>query len=378
MELLVFLGIFGLLVLIELYYYRRHAMDELDLDVHFSQSIAQFGETIEVIEIAQNSKKLPLPFLILKFETPISLEFQDMTNTSISDLLYREDMLTMKAYSRHTRRIKAKCTHRGFFSFARVLISTSDLFLIEKITKEYPNEASITVLPERVSSDHLKTLMSITFSDIVQRRTLLTDPFSFAGIREYQPWDPMRTINWTATAKAGDFMVNQTTSTSTRKVSIFVNLEFYNTKHSDSLLEKAISLAYSYMCELSESGIPSAIFTNGRDITSGTLITSNSSSTVDNITRRAIELARIDLTQEVLPFYELVDQYSSSIGQDDFILVISPKCDQELMSIIMNLKSKKTSLLWVRPCYRGATAPKTKIDSTLASNYMEWELLGHD
>lgn len=377
MEILVFLGILGVLVFLELRYYKKHATEHLDLDVHFSQPIAHYNEIVEVIEVAQNNKKLPLPFLLLKFETPMSLEFQDMTNTSISDLLYREDMLTMRPFSRHTRRIKARCTRRGYYSFARVNISTTDLLLIDKITKDFPNDGSITVLPERIASDHLKTMMSITFSDIVQRRTLLTDPFSFAGIREYQPWDPMKSINWTATAKAGDFMVNQNTSTSTRKVTIFVNLEFYNPKHSDSLLEKSISLAYSYMCELSEAGIPSALYTNGRDISSGTPVVSESASTVDNIQRRAVELARIDLRQEVLPFQALVEQYGSTIGADDFVLVISPKNDTEFTSSLMDLMRKKNSLLWVLPSYRG-TPQQSRIDSALLPNLLRWEILGHD
>ena len=300
MQIVVFLAILGILVGIELIYYRRHAFDDVDLDVHFSTSIANFGEMIEVIEISQNNKKLPLPFLILRFETPMVLEFQDMTNTSVSDYLYREDMLTMKPYSKHTRTIKARCSKRGYYSFARVNISTSDLLLMEKMTRDFPNSASLTILPELVDASALKTLLSITFSDVMQRRTLLTDPFSFAGIREYQPWDPMKSINWTATAKAGDFMVNTNTSTSMKQVSIYVNLEYYNTKHSTSLLEKSISLAYSYILELVKAGIPTALYTNGRDIVSGSPVISRTNCDQSNIAQRGVELARIDLDQEVV------------------------------------------------------------------------------
>ena len=67
------------------------------------------GENIELIEVVENRKKLPLPFIILKFETPREIKFYDMENATTSDFIYREDMLTMKAFSKHTRRIKAKC-----------------------------------------------------------------------------------------------------------------------------------------------------------------------------------------------------------------------------------------------------------------------------
>jgi len=375
MPILIFLAILGILVIVELLYYRKHAFDSIDMDVHFSHTIANYGEMIEVIEIAQNNKKLPLPFVLLKFESPMVLEFQDMTNTSISDYLYREDMLTMKAYSKHTRTIKARCMKRGYYNFARVNITTSDLLLMEKMTKDYPTDASLTILPEHVDSSSLDTLLSVTFSDVVQRRTLLTDPFSFAGIREYQPWDPMRSINWTATAKAGDFMVNQNTSTSMKQVTIFVNLEYYNTKHSTSLLEKSISLAYSYMFELIKSGIPTALYTNGRDIISKSPVISRTNCDQSNFVQRGIELARIDLTQEVVPFARFISENAMN-NTDEFILVISPKHDGNLVSAIMNLKRRASSLLWVMPAYKGT--PHVDIDSTLIPNYYRWEILGHD
>ena len=376
MILIVFLSLLAILAILELIYYRKHALDDLHLHVSFSQPVAAFGEVIEVVEVAENNKKLPLPFVLLKFESPTSLEFLDMTNSSVSDLLYREDMLTMKPNSRHTRRIKVKCVKRGYYSFVRVNLTTSDILMVEKIARSFDNDASITILPEMIPLPEIKTLMSITFSDVLQRRTLLTDPFSFAGIREYQPWDPMRSINWTATARAGDFMVNQNTSTSTRQVSIFVNLEFYNIKESVALLEKSISLAYSYSAELSAAGIPSQVFTNGRDAITGIPVTDPVVAESDESFRRGLALARIDLSAEVVPFSDLIDEYLSSTGANDYIVVISPKYDSTFRPILLDLKKKRPSLLWVMPCYH--TTNQVNLESALASGYMRWEVKGND
>ncbi|MBR5057199.1 MAG: hypothetical protein IKX04_01395, partial [Clostridiales bacterium] len=182
MTLLIFLILLAIMAAVELFIYRIHALDDLSLDVHFSTDLAQYGEVIEVVEIAKNNKRLPLPFLLLKFEAPVSLLFLDMTNTTRSDYLYREDMLTMKSFSSHTRRIKARCMKRGYYSFTRVNITTSDILLIEKLAKEFDRSSNITILPEIVDSGELCNLMSITFSDVLRRRTLLTDPFALSGI----------------------------------------------------------------------------------------------------------------------------------------------------------------------------------------------------
>lgn len=376
MKLIVFLILLAILAIAELIFYRKHALDDLSLHVSFSKPIASFGEVVEVVEVAENNKKLPLPFVLLKFESPTSLEFLDMTNSTLSDLVYREDMLTMKPNSRHTRRIKVKCAKRGYYSFVRVNLTTSDILLMEKITRTFDNDANITILPELIPLPDLKTLMSITFSDVVQRRTLLTDPFSFAGIREYQPWDPMRSINWTATARAGDFMVNQNASTSTRQVSIFLNLEFYNIKESQALLEKAISLAYSYACELNNQGIPSQIFTNGRDaITGSAVIDALAAENGDNL-KRGLALARIDIGAGVIPFADLIDEYIQNTGANDYIVVISPKYDATFRPVLLDLKRKRPSLLWVMPCYR--TTTEVEMEPELRSNYMRWEVKGND
>ena len=373
MEIVVFLIFLGILATFEIIWYRRHAVDKISLDVSFSKQVANYGEIIEVIEVAENNKRLPLPFIILKFETPPVIEFQDMTNTSLSDLLYREDMLSMKPFSRHTRRIKAKCTHRGFYSFSRVNMSTSDLLLIEKLTREFPADASITILPERIGCDELDTLLSVTFSDVMTRRTLLTDPFAFAGIREYQPFDPMKNVNWTATARTGELMVNQCASTATRQVSVFLNLEYYNPKHSDSLLEKSISIVYSYICELSEKGIPSAVYTNGRDIDSGDPVIFEMDTSSADIGKRGVDLARIDLKKDVVPFEALVEDCLPGTGKDDFIVVVSPRHDDAFKAVMGSISSQRHNSVWILPCYRDL---KENIEG--AANIRRWEVPGHD
>ncbi len=376
MKLIVFLILLVILTGVELLIYRKRALSDLTFHVSFSRPIAQCGEIIEVIEVAQNNKRLPLPFILLKFESPDAFHFLDMSNTSVSDLFYREDMLTMKPFSRHTRRIKVRCVKRGLYSFVRVNVSTSDLLLLEKITHTFDNDASITILPEKITPPEMETLLSVSYSDLMARRTPLTDPMSFSGIREYRPEDPMRDINWTATAKAGDFMVNQTTSTCHRQVSIFVNLESYNLKDSVALLEKSLSLAYSYMIELGNMGIPSRIFTNGKDIATGSPVTDILASDAPGLLRRGIALARIDLSAGVIPFSDLIEEYLPATGTDDYIVVISPRYKGLVQDTLRSIRSRRDSLLWVMPAFR--TTPQVENATEITGRYLRWEVKGND
>ena len=174
MELFILIFSFIVLFVVESIYYRLHALDRLNLKVDFSKRVANCGDDIELIEVAENKKRLPLPFIILKIEVPRALKFYDMTNTSMSDHLYREDMLTVKPFSKHTRRIKAQCTKRGYFVLPRIGITTSDLLLTTRLNRDFPADSSLTVLPETINSDLMKMLTSVTLSELQCRRTLLT------------------------------------------------------------------------------------------------------------------------------------------------------------------------------------------------------------
>ena len=376
MELIVLIGILLALFIAEIIYYRIHALDNLHLKVEFSKNVANFGEDIELIEVAENKKRLPLPFIILKFEAPREIKFYDMMNTSTSDLLYREDMLTMKAFSKHTRRIKAQCTKRGYYVFPRVGITTSDLLLTERFTMDFNNESHLVVLPEILNTELMQMLTSVTLSELQCRRTLLTDPFTLAGIREYGPNDPMNSINWKASARTGELMVNQNASTCAQKVHIFINLEFYNTKHSTSLLEKSISLAYTYLIELAELGIPASVYTNGLDVISGAPVISETDLGSATLDERAIMLARIDLKQPAGSFVETLEKHIPATESDDFILIISPQFNGDFRPVLLDMKSRRPSLFWLMPGYK--TTPDANPEAEIAPSYMRWEVRGND
>ncbi|MBR3279786.1 MAG: DUF58 domain-containing protein [Lachnospiraceae bacterium] len=376
MEIFILIGILLAIFIVEIIYYRKHALDNLHLKVDFSKNVANCGEDIELIEVAENRKRLPLPFIILKFEAPRELRFYDMMNTSTSDLLYREDMLTMKAFSKHTRRIKAQCSKRGYYVFPRVGITTSDLLLTERFTKDFPNDSHLVVLPEILNAGIIQMLTSVTLSDLQCRRTLLTDPFTLSGIREYGPDDPMKSINWKASARTGELMVNQKASTCTQKVHIFLNLDYYNQKRSTSLLERSISLAYTYLIQLAELGIPASIYTNGLDVITDMPVISETDLGSASLDERAVMLARIDLKKHSEPFAGTLEKYIPSTDRDDFILVISPQFNGSFRPVLADVKSRRPSLRWLMPCYK--TTPDADPEPLIADSYIRWEIIGND
>ena len=93
------------------------------------------------------------------------------------------------------------------------------------------------------------------------------------------------------------------------KINLFLNLEHYNHKNSDGLLEKSISIAYTCMMKLYEQGTSVAFYSNGVDVVTNRPVVDKTSN-ISSMEQRGIDLARIDLTKDVIPFIELGFNFS--------------------------------------------------------------------
>ena len=64
----------------------------------------------------------------------------------------------------------------------------------------------------------------ILFEETLLNKFIFEDPFEFKGIRNYTTSDPMKKINWSASAKTGELMVNNYYDTTSRHVTIFLDV----------------------------------------------------------------------------------------------------------------------------------------------------------
>ena len=186
----------------------------------------------------------------------------------------------------------------------------------------------------------------------------------------------MNSVNWKASAKTGELMVNQRASTNAPKVHIFLNLEYYNQKRSTSLLEKSISLAYTYLCKLSEWGVQTSLHSNGHDAVNGEPLSADPAASSIELEKKAIILGRIDLKQAAVPFTESFENFLELTDHDDFIVVISPQSNAGFCLLMSDAKRRRPALNWIMPAYK--LTPEVELEPDIASSYMRWEVKGHD
>lgn len=198
---------------------------KLQVSLAFGEQGVYPGELCTLKQIIQNKKRMPLPALQVKFQADKSLQFQDETEAVVTDHYYRSEVFMVGGRKQITRTLPFRPQCRGKYSIGQIQIAAQDFFMSKKYVAVLPENTMIYVYPRQLSMKQLLNHNKQVLGEIVERRSYQEDPFYFRGIRPYQPYDPMKHINWKASAKYGELLVNSFESTYSRDVCLLSDVE---------------------------------------------------------------------------------------------------------------------------------------------------------
>jgi hypothetical protein len=210
------------------YVYRRLALRRLTYTRYFGRAKARFGETIDLVETIENRKWLPLPWVRIESLLPAGLDFHRQENLRIvSGAIYQNhrSLFHLGWYTKIVRRHRLTCSRRGFYRLETATLTSGDMFGITQVSRSIPLESTLVVLPRLLPLRELSLPSHSWMGDFVVRRWIVRDPFMIAGVREYQPGDPLKTIAWKATARTGRLQGHQQDFTADRRLFIVLNIE---------------------------------------------------------------------------------------------------------------------------------------------------------
>lgn len=237
----------------------------LSCRISFTQEYAVEDEASALSEVIVNRKLLPLPVLEISFHMDKRLHFSSEENSSLSDQTYRRDVFTASMRQKITRTLPFKCAGRGYFRINEMGLTAQDLFLTKKYISHMPQNTDFYVLPRTVPAHQVQIPYARIMGEVLSRRRVCDDPFEFGGLREYSRGDPMKYINWKATARAGKLLINIHESTLSQRVILAVDME----AGGDFLNEYAVRLACSLSERLLADGIEISLYSNGSDVQTG-------------------------------------------------------------------------------------------------------------
>ena len=333
--------------------YCRFWDKNLSVSLEFSRKAAVEGEECELCERVENRKLLPLPALKVKFQVSRELQFEDEEGvSSVTDQYYRNDVLSVRPFMRHVRRLRFRCKKRGYYWINGLDVVAGTLFLSGELPRSLESETRLYVYPRLWRSPEFSRLLQRLNGEILSRRHMLEDPFEFRGIREYSPWDTMRDINWKATARTGDLKVNMKNYTAQKAVRIFVNLEDGAVMRHEELLEASIRMAAGAAADFLAQGIRTSVYTNGPDIVTGELVGMEAASASWHMETINRGLARIDLSKRAPSFVRSLKE--AALGQNEaagtlFTVFISSDAQEDFQELLEECVRQGTDFCWICP-----------------------------
>lgn len=316
------------------------------------------GQESTLSEIIENQKKLPLTMLKVKFQTDRHLLFADTKGSRTTDKFYRNDIFQIGALEKVTRVLRFTAGRRGYYTIAEADLVASDLFLTAQYTATADiGHSSLYVYPKPFSHPEFRQSLKHLSGQVLAKRHLLEDPFEYRGIREYQPQDDLKSINWKATARTGEFKVNQKNYTAEKSVRIFINLEDTGILKKEDCVEASLQIATALLLLFLEQGMQVAVYCNGVDVLHNEPCILEAGGGIRQREAVLRSFALIDTSKPVRSFSELFSSRLSEASGALMTCIVSPNAYDDFASLILQYHTRHPEMKWFLP-YSGTVPPE--------------------
>ncbi len=366
----------GVIILVAIYIfqkllYRKNWDKELSATLSFSRSNMECGERAELLEVIANNKLLPLPVFHFKFSVDRSLVFDDKANASVTDRFHKNEVFSVMGHEKVTRRMAFQAEKRGIFQVEGASILVRDFFLTSTFAKKVTSDASIMVFPGKLRGEAVNECLTGVMGELESKRSIVEDMSFFRGIREYRTTDSFRAINWKASARERELMVNMFGWSMDSRVELLLNLDTDVMVEVDRMLETAISLTSTIARKLLERRVSVSLLTNGLDgegerlprVEAGAEISHGI--TIDESLTRIVGSGKKDM------FLTEVDELWKTSRPEVVYLIVSPYQKPDLLDRMDKARQAGNSIMMIVPYYN-------KFGYTHVRDYVKgWEVDFH-
>ena len=327
--------------LVRLYLYLRAKMiARIVYSRSFSELGAYEGERITMTETIYNPTPLPLFAVNIEGYIYNGIKMAECTQDPKKAMQYFYSRFNLMPFQQVKRTHNAVCAARGYYR-----LETVDIYGGGKTTYiDAPAELyiypRILPLPERV--DPVNTLQG----DHTTRRHLISDPFTFNGIRAYAAGDPMNSINYKATARSGgcdisSIRVNSREFCANRAYMVYLNFQLVGesiaSEAYNSMMELGLSFASDIIREAAYNGHRAGFATNAATIDGDGYIRYPLSGGELHLTEILRSMARIRLRSGV-SFASLIEEdLAAGITQTE-VYILTPGTDENIDLLALRLR----------------------------------------
>jgi uncharacterized protein (DUF58 family) len=295
------------------------------------------GETLTVEVDLRNSGLLPVLWMRLHDSVPADLMPGKVFRQVVS-LAPREQ--SSLAYQVSGRR-------RGFYQIGPLVVRGGDLLGATSYERTHRDEGSLIVYPKIIALRDLGLPTQSPFGTLPSRQRLFEDPARIRGVRDYQPGDSLRRMDWKTSARVGALQVRRYEPTIALETALILNLcrGDLAPPHGRQAAELGITVAASMAVHLLERRQAVSLVTNGHDPLA--LVPTQSPSLPLRTGREHLMhildlLARIERSSgdEATPLLQLLGRGSLNLPWGSTVVVITPGEVAGLMDAVLALNRR--------------------------------------
>ena len=310
------------------------------------------GESVELTETFSNKKFIPLWWVSVKFRVSRGLIFIEGKNENVGNENFRRDFCTIMSFQKLTKTFDIIAGKRGYYAINELELHTGDLFCQYKTIAIFEAKAYLYVYPKLISPQELKAKFMSLSGEVITRNNIIEDPFQLRGIRDYNPFDNIKSVNWSATAKTGELKVNEYEYTTSQEVMIFLNVERYNAWDPEFIVEEAIKMAASLITQYLHQGMKVGLKVNGFNSISGQQINIPILGGMNQNMIFYENLACLDISKASVSLASILEEEQMKQNKAPLWVVVSHYFGAELREEIGLAKNQGYDLKWILPKQR--------------------------
>ena len=254
-------------------FWARHALDRLTYERIIPENRAFPGEDISVTLRLVNDKFLPVPWIEVRDAAPEAALTGNLrtTPTGAPGYVYTIRSTHLGWYERINWPLQLRATARGRFRLGPVRLETGDPFGFNPVVREDETRDSFIVYPRIYELPELGLPAERPFGEMKGRQRIFEDPGRIAGVRDYQPGDSMRRIDWKASARRQSLQSKVYEPSATMHLLLAVNVHTMSASwqgFQPALLERLLSATASVARHTFEAGYAVGLIANGSYINS--------------------------------------------------------------------------------------------------------------
>lgn len=183
--------------------WRQRGLEALVYERRLARERAVVGDVVPLDVTVWNRKRLPLAWVTAEDLASPSLVVRERDLVMVDDFgRALANAWTLAPYERVVRHFHLRAARRGVHELGPARVTVGDLFAGRVAETEVPRVDRLLVRPRTVPIRGVPQRARWGGSERA-RRGLLEHPLSYAGVREYQPGDPLRKLHHRASARVG-------------------------------------------------------------------------------------------------------------------------------------------------------------------------------